>query len=289
MSDLVYSDADLNTTELELAETRVKITTASQVNIPLLCMSVNAIMCVICLLLSLKVTNNSKRKSDGDLESVDSTNSSSPLLRRSPYKLSGASRIVTSTAIFIMMALFFLTQGIENTCHTYLMTFLISTQLQITQTTGALINSAFGASYAIGSLIGVPIALILEPSAYIFVLMSLILLSSILFALFLDSSISMIWLASVLLGAGLSALFGNLISLTSQLVEFTNTIGAFVILSSVASSGLYPVMVGGIIDQEPIALIYQNAVSALLAMALAAGLLLYVRRACKQCARVDFS
>lgn len=264
-----FNDTNLNAAvEYEITMSK------SQVQTPLTIMSACAITCMLCLVSSQKLFSN-RAAQYMVLESEQ--NPAAVSQGDALSKLHGSSSTVKAIVIAMLLTLFFLTQGIENTCNTYLLTFLVNSDLKITQKTAAHINSAFGGSYAIGSIIAVPIAMVLAPSAYIFVLMSMLLLSSVIFAVFLHSNLQFISIAAILLGAGCSALFGNLIALTLQLVNVTNVIGALIVVSSMASSGLYPVIVGGMIEKEPIVLIYQNAVSTVLAIAIAAGLLIYVK------------
>ena len=245
--------------------------TRSQVHIPLLLMSLVSTICALCLLQSMKSSKTiSGQEPETDQESEPSM---------SDYSRSVSYRLIV---IITMSLLFFLTQGIENTSGTYLMTFVINTDLRLDQNTGALINGAFGAAYAGGSACGVLVALFVPPKKFIFILMTLIVGSCVVFELSLNSNLAGMFIGAILLGAGCSALFGNLISLMSQLINVGNSIGALIILASIASSGLYPLMVGGQIEKRPLVLIEQNAISVLVAMGLAVGLLIYVRKCSKQ-------
>lgn len=172
-----------------------------------------------------------------------------------------------------LAAILFFVEGMENTTCGYLVEFLISTQLRVS--TAINMNAVFSAVYAIVRLIG--LALIVKPM-YIIVGDLLILgVANCVFYYYFDSTIYGIWFATVLTTIGVSTIFGNLVSYTSQLVTVPNSVGSLILLSSVTSSAVYLLIIGANIDSHPIVMIQQNLYSIVISLALHGTLISFDR------------
>ncbi|CAL8118130.1 unnamed protein product [Orchesella dallaii] len=90
----------------------------------------------------------------------------------------------------------------------------------------------------------------------LFVDIGIVLVANIILVVWANESETMLWTAAVLYGLGFSSLLPSYCVYMERYLNFTNTIGAMMIVSGSTIGVIYPAIVGEFIDENPVVLCY---------------------------------
>ncbi|KAI1287800.1 hypothetical protein HDE_09845 [Halotydeus destructor] len=216
--------------------------------------------------------DTSKSTTASEQQSQQSTAPPSAEAKRS-LKDGATERIIT----ILIAAVVFFAAGTENTNGSYFMVFLLSTDLHLSKSRSLQINSTYNGTYALFQAIGVFLVLYVKPVNIIFADLVILLVSTSIYWVYHDTWELGMWVATILLAVGFSTMYGNMVSVTSQLITVTNLVGAIITIASVLSSAIYPIIIGGEVGKEPLVLILENFISIIAVLVLFCSLLIYVK------------
>jgi len=146
----------------------------------------------------------------------------------------------------------------EMTTLHYLPTFVAHVDLGLSKLTGPLVLSACATSFTIGRLSGIFLAIILKPEHILFIDWIFMCIGNMIL-LFSNTSETMLWLGSVIIGFGFAAFFPAVFSFLKNRLNVTNGISAMLLLSSLSANALgFPVLVGKYIETMPLIMAHAN-------------------------------
>ncbi|KAI1287798.1 hypothetical protein HDE_09847 [Halotydeus destructor] len=219
--------------------------------------------------------NQETKKSEAALEQQSQQSRTPSSVEATEHLKDGATeRIIT---IFLVSAVVFFAAGTENTNGSYFMVFLLSTDLHLSKSRALQINSTYNGTYALFRAIGVLLVIYVKPATIIFANIAILLVSTSIYWVYHDTWELGVWVATILMAVGFSTMYGNIVSVTSQLITVTNLVGAIITLASFSSSAIYPIIIGGEVEREPLVLILENFISIIAVLVLFCSLLIYVK------------
>lgn len=193
-----------------------------------------------------------------------------------PVKTCELSTHVVLTLVMLIIAL---TVAMRSSNVSYLRSFLREGGLNLKTGVGADMFLANGIAFVIGRAIGVLMTFYVKPVTVIIGNLFILAFSNAILYFFSNTPSGWgLWIGSGLLGIGLSTLYGNLFSFTAQLVKLTNKVGSLIVLTGVASSNLYPLVVTWSLPNNQTVLISHNLVMLVSTSLLLICLLMYVKQ-----------
>lgn len=147
-------------------------------------------------------------------------------------------------------------QGMEMCTMQYFPTFGQNSDVGLSESAAADTLSGLTIAFAVGR--GASIILIFKVPPLLILIGNIILcaVGNILLIIWGNTSKSIIWAAGILYGLGFSSLLPSYCAYMERYLEFTNTIGAMMIVSGSFVGSMYPLIVGGFIDDNPLVLTY---------------------------------
>ena len=184
-------------------------------------------------------------------------------------------KLIALTAVFIGMS-----QGMEMCTFQFMSTFAQKGGLGLSESQGANIQSGLTGSFAVGRGLGILIILRIPPQLIMCVNLVLVVCGSIILLVFADNSHALLWTGTVVLGLGYSTIYASFCAFIERHLMFTQWVGAFILIFGSSIPAIYPLIVGGLIDENPGVVTYTNFFSvAWCTVALAvASKLVYDRR-----------
>jgi len=127
--------------------------------------------------------------------------------------------------------------------------------LELSEQDGAFVLSSLTGAFTLGRGLGILLVLRAVPKLLLIGNISLVTLGNLVLCFLANSSITFLWIGSVLLGIGFSPVFPLLFGYLEQRLEISN-VGGVILVAGGFFSGLYPVLIG-----DPFMLIYTRALS----------------------------
>lgn len=158
--------------------------------------------------------------------------------------------------------------GVEITTFGFFPEFavVIGRRLHLLKSDAALMASAMSAAFTVNRVICIAVATYISPVNMILISIAMLMIGNVLLLVFANSSLIILWLAVIVIGAGHSSVNPCLMSLIEKRMNVTNTVCGFFMLSSYLSSLILPILMGSFIEDHP--LVFVDCNIALLCMTL---------------------
>lgn len=156
--------------------------------------------------------------------------------------------------------------GMEQMHLQFLPTFAVNTELDISPSTAAMIASAAALAFTIGRCLSIPLAIKLKPHTILYANHFLMLLGTIILAIYSNSSETMLWVGNVILGCGFSSVYASIYAFLEQKIRVTNRIGSIFVFAGGLTAAVSPSLVGQYIEANPLILVWFNLVCCLLCL-----------------------
>lgn len=172
------------------------------------------------------------------------------------------------TIWLVAMGSLFLTffVGMEQMHLQFLPTFAVNTDLNISPSTAAMMSSAAAFSFTIGRCLSIPLAIKLKPQTILYTNHVLMLLGTIILAIYANSSETMLWVGNIVLGCGFSSVYASIYAFLEQNIRVTNRIGSLFVFAGGLTAALSPSLVGQYIEANPLILVWFNLACCLLCL-----------------------
>lgn len=172
------------------------------------------------------------------------------------------------TIWLVTMGSMFLTffVGMEQMHLQFLPTFVVNTELEISPSTAAMMSSAAALAFTIGRGLSIPLAMVLRPQTILYSNHALMLLGTIILALYANSSVEMLWVGNAILGVGFSSVYASIYAFLEHQIRVTNRIGSVFVFAGGLTAALSPSLVGQYIEANPLILVWFNLVCCLLCL-----------------------
>ena len=162
-------------------------------------------------------------------------------------------KLILVTALFMGMY-----QGMEVCTFQFMSTFAQKGGLGLSESQGANIQSGLTGSFAVGRGLGILIILRIPPQLIMCVNLVLVVCGSIILLVFADNSHALLWTGTVVLGLGYSTIYASWCAFIERHLLFTQWVGAFTLIFGSAVASIYPLIVGGLIDENPGVITYTS-------------------------------
>lgn len=172
------------------------------------------------------------------------------------------------TVWLVVMGSLFLTffVGMEQMHLQFLPTFAVNTELDISPSTAAMMSSAAAFAFTIGRCLSIPLAIKVKPVVILYTNHFLMLLGTILLAIYANNSEKMLWVGNVILGVGFSSVYASIYAFLEQQLSVTNRIGSVFVFAGGLTAALSPSVVGQYIEANPLILVWFNLACCLLCL-----------------------
>ncbi|CAG7826171.1 unnamed protein product, partial [Allacma fusca] len=187
----------------------------------------------------------------------EAANSSSHSLDRKGQKMK---KLILITLASILVGVI---QAMEGNAFQYLPTFTHYSEVQMSEVEGANIMSAFTIAYTLGRLAGIFVSLKIIPQILICVNILFVFASSVVLLIAGNGSDthSTMLVGSILLGIGFSTGIPSVFDYLKIHLEITNVVGAILMVAGMGISSIFPLIVGGFIEETPAVIVYLNFAS----------------------------
>ncbi|TRY66961.1 hypothetical protein TCAL_09924 [Tigriopus californicus] len=165
------------------------------------------------------------------------------------------------TLLGLVAIFFFLYVGVEVTFGTFLTTFAVESDLQLTKPQGADLTAIFWGFFALMRFLSIFAAIKLNPAVILVFSFGTCLLSSAMLSLYGDQNLRLLQLACGGMGVGTASIFATGILWLEQHVVVTNRIGALVSIAASLGPDIFPVIVGQYIVAQPMVLMHVTALT----------------------------
>ncbi|XP_078487668.1 sodium-dependent glucose transporter 1-like [Ciona intestinalis] len=153
--------------------------------------------------------------------------------------------------------------GIEVTFGVYLYTFAINSDKQYSKDAATMLNALFWGAFALGRFISIFVSKVLKPLGMIFIdlvgtfIGALILVC---FPYYYDTTDSLLWVGTFIYGMSMASIFPSGLSYTEQYITINGKAAASLVVGGALGEMLLPVMVGQLIEDHPMNLMYSVAI-----------------------------
>lgn len=156
--------------------------------------------------------------------------------------------------------------GMEQMHLQFLPTFVVNTELDISPSTAAMMSSAAALSFTVGRGVSIPLAIKLRPQTILYTNHVLMLIGTIILALYSNTSVTMLWVGNCILGVGFSSVYASVYAFLENQIRVTNRIGSIFVFAGGLTAALSPSLVGQYIEASPLILVWFNLVCCLLCL-----------------------
>jgi len=158
--------------------------------------------------------------------------------------------------VSLMIAHFFFYVGMEVNYGTYITTFAVECQLQLTKQEGATITAIFWGSFAVSRFVSIFVSFKVKPLHMLVFAFGLCLGGSIVLAIYGDSSVILLKICSGLMGIGMGPTFACAMLWTEEHVIVTPHMGSALIIAAGIGADAFPIFIGQFISKLPMMLMY---------------------------------
>ncbi|KAH9417978.1 hypothetical protein DERP_008231 [Dermatophagoides pteronyssinus] len=186
-----------------------------------------------------------------------------------PCKRSFTDRMPPFITIWLVgMGSLFLTffVGMEQMHLQFLPTFAVNTELDLSPSTAAMMSSAAALAFTVGRCVSIPLAIKLKPQTILYTNHFLMLLGTILLAIYANNSETMLWVGNIILGCGFSSVYASIYAFLEQKIRVTNRIGSLFVFAGGLTAAVSPSLVGQYIEANPLILVWFNLACCLLCL-----------------------
>ncbi len=107
-----------------------------------------------------------------------------------------------------------------------------------------------------GRGIGIIVAIKIRPQLILCVNITLVIVANIILIGWASDSLAALWFSSITFGVGFSTMFPAFCAYVERYLKFTDFIGGLMIVCASAMAGLYPLIIGRYIEENPVVLSY---------------------------------
>ena len=158
--------------------------------------------------------------------------------------------------ISIMLAFLFLHCGVALMYATYLATFTVESQLQLSRQTGARMTAVFWGSFAAMRFVAIFLYVKLGPLGTLLLSFFIIAVGGTILAIFGENSVDILSICTAFMGIGSAPIYASCMLWMDEFITVTNRIGSFTIVAAKIGSETFPLLLGQFIDNFPMLLMY---------------------------------
>jgi len=145
--------------------------------------------------------------------------------------------------------LLFLFDGLQGAYGGYLYTYAVKSDIHLSPSHAAYVNSLFWCSFAVGRFISILVSVFLVPDKMLFVNLFGC-FTAISFVLYLHQFSLALWIGSGAFGLFMSSVFPSTLSLAEHYIDVTGSITSILIVSSATGEMVFPLLVGKAFARE---------------------------------------
>lgn len=145
--------------------------------------------------------------------------------------------------------LLFLFDGLQGAYGGYLYTYAVKSEIRLSPSHAAYLNSLFWCSFAVGRFISILVSVFLVPDKMLFVNLFGC-FTAISFILYLHQFSLALWIGSGAFGLFMSSVFPSTLSLAEHYIDVTGSITSILIVSSATGEMVFPLLVGKAFARE---------------------------------------
>ncbi|KAI1288242.1 Major facilitator superfamily domain-containing protein 4B [Halotydeus destructor] len=162
--------------------------------------------------------------------------------------------------------------GIEMNTFNYLATFIINTELKISESKAAIMNGVLNGGFMVSRFISIFLATRMKTINMLYMNLTIIMIGNVLIWTCANLSEAGLWLGVVTLGFGFSSSWPGVFALIEERINATNIVCAIFMSATMLHAAIGPLIEGKFIDKTPMIFVYLNFVSGVICC-LAFGLL----------------
>jgi hypothetical protein len=153
--------------------------------------------------------------------------------------------------------------GIYVGLASYLVTFVVTSDLQLSKTTGSHMTTMYWSTFTFTKLAAILYIPFVGNRNSILLGLGVIVLGNMILIPFADSSEIALWIAVALIGAGLSAIYACMLRYLEGFFSITSTIGSLTSVAGVMGEFTFPAVISLFIDADPFVIIWVIAGSSM--------------------------
>ncbi|KAI1285825.1 Major facilitator superfamily domain-containing protein 4B [Halotydeus destructor] len=151
--------------------------------------------------------------------------------------------------------------GTELNTFNYLETFIVSSELGISHSKGALMNGAMLAAFTLSRFICIILATRMKTITMLYMNLAIIMAGNIIILFSANTSEAALWTGIVILGYGFGSTWPAMFALIEERITVTNFICSIFISSTMMHGAIGPLINGKFIEESPIVFAYINLIS----------------------------
>lgn len=160
-------------------------------------------------------------------------------------------KLITFTVLFLGPY-----QAMEVSTMQFLPIFGQYSDLNLSESASSYILTGLNVAFAIGRLIGIIIIFKVRPELIIITNFIFIVAGTLILLIWANSSLTMLWTGSIILGIGYSTMFPSFCAYIEKYLVFTSAIATCIIVFGSTVSAIYPIIVGKFIEHHNVVLTY---------------------------------
>lgn len=173
------------------------------------------------------------------------------------------------TLVLLAVLMIMIYSGMEIIFSEYMISMLNRSKLNLTSSTTSQIRSATNAAYSVGKVIFIGISTFIRPYRIILLDSLVVIFSVIMLIIYFNSSLSAIWIFSILFGLGTSSLYPSIYPFVETFVEVDYFKGSFFICASGLTAIIFPVLIGSYLESTPTLILHLKLLTMIFTITLA--------------------
>ena len=177
-------------------------------------------------------------------------------LKKKEIKEKDSSSRLKMITVGLVAVFFFLYTGMELAFATFISVFSVKSSLQFTRLQGSNLTAVFWGIFATTRGCAIFVAIIAEPGVIMWSSLVSCMVGSLLLIVWAQSSSVILYTGTALMGVGMASIFATGFLWVEQRMTVTNKVSSVFILASSAGTNIFPVFVGQLVENWPMAFIY---------------------------------
>jgi hypothetical protein len=196
---------------------------------------------------------------EGRLDAAESNNNNNNNETDEKLPLRAPARDYYRIKLICLAAMFLGTyQGMEMCTMQFFAKFAQKDSLGLSDSQASYVLSGLTGAFTAGRAAGIIIVLRVPPQLIICANLVIITGANVILLAFTDSSRTILWVGSILLGIGFSTTYASFCAFIERHLFFTNWVGAFMLVFGSVVASIYPLIIGGTIEDNPSVITYTN-------------------------------
>ena len=157
-------------------------------------------------------------------------------------------KYLTLLLVFMFMHIYL---GLEISFGSYLTTYVVNCDLNLTKGTGAHMTTLFWATFTFTKVATIFYIRMIGNQTNLLLSLMTMLAATILLNFYGNISVSLLWIGIALIGIGLSSVWGCMFGYLEEYFPVTSVIGSLMIVSAMLGEFVFPVIISSMIEKTP--------------------------------------